>query len=101
MLLLLKREAGRCWFRAELVDALRGSISVVDSSIDALSAGGLIVAGDDGSFRYGPAGASLATLVDQSEALYAQRSDAVRRTISKSRNTSLNAFADAFRLRRD
>ena len=101
LVLLLKGDADRSWRRDELVAALRASTLVVDGGIDALMSAGLVIALDDGMVRYAPASRSLAMLVDSTEQLYAQRPDWVRRLIVLSGNDRLNAFADAFRLRKD
>ena len=96
ILLFLKNDPSRVWQRESLVEALRASDLVVTNGLDALLAGGLIVAENDGSARYSPASADLGQLVDQTEALYAKKPDAVRRMIVSS--TGISAFADSFRL---
>jgi len=74
---------------------------VVAAGLESLLAGGLILLEDDRRARYGPAGADLARLVDETERLYAMKPDAVRRLIVLSQGSAVSAFADAFRLRRD
>ena len=101
VLLHLRRNPSRAWSRAELVDALRASQAVVATSLESLLAGGLILVERDGAARYGPAGADLQRLVEETDVLYARKPDAVRRLIVLSRDSAVSAFADAFKLRRD
>ena len=96
ILLFLKNNPSTAWQQASLVEALRASDLIVTNSLGALEAGGLIVSENDGSTRYSPASTDLRQLVDQSEALYAKKPDAVRRMIVSS--TGIAAFADSFRL---
>ncbi|MBA3510390.1 hypothetical protein [Sphingomonas sp.] len=96
ILLFLKNDPSTAWRRESLVEALRASDLVVTKGLDTLQAEGLIVLENDGSARYSPASADLRQLVDQTEALYAKKPDAVRRMIVSS--TGISAFADSFRL---
>ena len=100
VLLLLKRER-RPWTDEEIITALRASDLIVSQSLEALSAAGLVVTDQDGLSEYRPANDAAALLVDESEKLYAQSPDAVRRLILGSSTSGLAAFADAFRLRKD
>jgi DNA-binding transcriptional regulator PaaX len=101
LLLHLKRDPERAWSTAELVEGLKASQRVVATSLENLVAGGLIVMEGEDRARYGPAGGDLARLMDETEAVYAKKADAVRRLIVRSAASELSAFADAFRLRRD
>ena len=101
LLLHLRRNPERAWSEAELVDTLRASQAVVATSVEALLAGGLILIEGDANARFGPAGADLQRLVEETALLYATKPDAVRRLIVLSRDSAVSAFADAFRLRRD
>jgi hypothetical protein len=60
-----------------------------------------VVADEAGAYRYGPAGEAIARLTEETEALYARRPDAVRRMIVATAVSDLDAFADAFRLRKE
>jgi DNA-binding transcriptional ArsR family regulator len=100
MLFLLKNRE-RSWSRADLVAALRGSDSVVGGGLDALLASGLITTEEDGGVRFSPASADLDRQAHAAAELYARSPDAVRRMIVLSANAGINAFADAFRLRKD
>jgi hypothetical protein len=48
-----------------------------------------------------PVSDEVAAVVDQAEALYAKRPDAVRRAIVSAASGDATAFANAFRLRKD
>jgi DNA-binding transcriptional ArsR family regulator len=100
LLLLLKRER-RAWADEEIVAALRASDLIVSHSLAALSDAGLVTIDAAGRSEYRPAGAEAAAMVDEAERLYGQSPDAVRRLILGSSTSGLEAFADAFRLRKD
>jgi len=101
LLLFLKDNLSTAWKNEALVQALRASEAIVTKGLDILVAGGLIVSEDDGGARYAPASDDLRRLVDETQALYARKPDAVRRLIVSSTGADLSAFADSFRLRRD
>lgn len=99
LLLLLKRDR-RFWSREELVGTLRASELVVSKALDSLVAAGLASI-DDRGVQYMPTNDQVAAFVDETEALYAARPDAVRRAIVRGAGHGASAFSDAFRLRRD
>ena len=99
LLLLLKRQP-RWWSREDLVETLRASELVVTNALDSLVAAGLASIGDRG-VMYMPINQDVAGLVDETEALYAARPDAVRRAIVRGADHGASMFSDAFRLRRD
>lgn len=101
LLIFLRNNGDRAWSRADLVQRLRASDSIVSGGTEALLAGGLIIVEDDGKARYRPVSADAEALAAGAETLYAQRPDAVRRLIVGSAADGVAAFADAFRLRRD
>jgi len=101
LMLHLERAPKRGFQAAELVEALRASQAIVDQSLGALLAAGLIVVEEDGAARYAPANARLAELAADARAMYASRPDAVRRIIVSGAASGATAFADAFRFRRD
>lgn len=101
LLCLLRKHGERGWTRAEIVAALRASDLIVEQSLTALTAAGIVTVSADGNVRYQPASADLDRLVGAAEALYQRSPDAVRRLIVTSATSNLTAFADAFRLRRD
>jgi hypothetical protein len=99
LLLALKRD--RRWrSHEELVAALRASDLVVSNALDSLVAAGLASVGPEGAI-YMPASDDVAAYVDETEALYAERPDSVRRAIVRAAGRSASVFSDAFRLRRD
>jgi DNA-binding HxlR family transcriptional regulator len=99
LLVVLKSEK-RAWSHDELVKTMRASDLVVTKGLDALEAAGLVSNNLDKA-QYMPVSEEVAALVDQAEALYAKRPDAVRRAIISTSATDAAAFADAFRLRKD
>lgn len=99
LLLLLKSERRR-WSTDELISALRASDLVVSQAIDSLVAAGLATS-DEGWASYMPVSDEVAALVEQAQALYAVKPDAVRRMIVTSSSSGIAAFADAFRLRKE
>ncbi len=102
LLLHLAQEPGRSFLEGELVEALRSSKGIVEKSLAALVAAGLVVAENDGGVRYSPANPDLRSLVERVRDEYAMRPDAVRRVIvSGAARSGASAFADAFRLRKD
>ena len=100
VLLLLKRER-RPWTSEEIITALRASDLIVSQSLEGLSTAGLVVTDQEGLSEYRPSNEAAEQLVDESEKLYAQSPDSVRRLILGSSTSGLAAFADAFRLRKD
>lgn len=101
LLVLLKNEPDRNWTGPELVERLRGSEHVVVQGVGALVAGGLAATEVGGKVRYAPASPEIARLVDEAARQYAKRPDAVRRIIVFAGNIGLQAFSDAFDLRKD
>ena len=100
VLLFLKRE-GRAFSDEEIVAALRASDLIVSQSVSGLGDAGLVVTDSAGCTLYRPANEDAERLVDEAEKLYAQSPDAVRRLILASSTSGLEAFAEAFRLRKD
>jgi hypothetical protein len=99
LLLVLKRDP-RPWSHEELVSGLRASDLVVTKALMSLEAAGL-VSNEGNSTHYLPVSKDVAALVDETEALYAKRPDAVRRAIVAASSGAASAFADAFKLRKD
>ena len=100
LLLLLKREP-RPWSPDDLVESLRASDLIIHQALQSLVAGGLVAVDARGAATYMPASPAISALVDQSERLYARKPDAVRRMIVAATASSVTAFSDAFRLRKD
>ncbi|MBU3077570.1 hypothetical protein [Sphingomonas quercus] len=101
LLCFLRSGADREWHRDELVAALRASDLVIDQSLAALVAAGLVITTSRETSRYQPASEALDLLVQEAEAQYATSPDKVRRLIVNSAHDGLSAFADAFRMRKD
>lgn len=100
LLLFLRRHPSRTWIADELVVMLRSSENVVQQGIASLLAAGLIVMNDSQAVRYAPASRALERLIEETETAYQSRPDAVRRAILAP-GDKLQAFANAFRLRKD
>lgn len=101
LLAVLKGEPDRAWTGQELVERLRGSDHIVVQGVGALVAGGLAATEDGGRVRYAPASPEIERLIDEAVRQYAKRPDAVRRIIVFAGSTGLQAFSDAFNLRKD
>ena len=99
LLLLLKSER-RSWAREELVTTLRASELVVSKALDALVTAGLASIEGDGVV-YLPVTRDVEGCVEQVEQLYRSRPNSVRRVFVSTGTRTANAFADAFKLRRD
>lgn len=100
MLCLLRSEPERSYRREELVRLLSASRLVVEQSVTALAAIGLVASEPGGEVRYGTP-AHLESLIAAVADLYQRAPDAVRRAIARGNSRSLAAFSDAFRLRSD
>jgi len=100
-LLLMAGEPSRCWSHADLVAALRASDLIVEKAIGELEALGLLAPERDDCVRYCPASPDLATLVAAAQQLYARSPGSVRRLIAGAGRSSVTAFAEAFRFRRE
>jgi len=101
MLLLMAGHGEREWVQPELVDALRASELIVTRALDDLAMAGLIVIERDGAARFQPASQHSRALVASTATFYAKSPDKVRRIIVGRASNGLNAFAAAFRIRKD
>lgn len=100
VLLLLRRDAERCWSPAEIVKELRASHMLVLDVLGRLSSSGLAMHNDDGSWRYAPATPKLDTCCADLEAAFRQRPVAVVNLIASSTQV-IQSLADAFKFRGD
>jgi hypothetical protein len=100
LLLLLKREPG-FHERSELVEKLRGSELVVVQGLEGLLAAGLVIIDGAGRAQFMPASADLSRSIERTKELYIRKPDAVRRLIVGAGTRGLDAFSNAFVLRRD
>jgi hypothetical protein len=100
LLLLMRREAGRSWAPHELVTELRASPALVSDNLESFERGGLVVADEDGRYRFSPAAPLLVSLCDQLDAAYRERPVRVINAIVAPAD-KLQTLADAFRIRGD
>jgi len=98
LLLLMQRQSPRAFHPEELVRALRGTNTLVNTCLEQLLASGLVVREEDGTWRYAPASPALEELVVQLEGAYAEKPVSVINAIVASPNERLKSFADAFKL---
>ena len=99
VLIALKREGSSCT-RTQLVEQLRASELVVSNALEALVAAGLVSIEADRA-NYLPVTEEVRRYVDRVEQLYASRPNAIRRAIVATGRSNADAFADAFKLRRE
>jgi hypothetical protein len=97
LLLLLKRDHGRCWPEADLVIELRASQMVVAENLQRLQDSALVVRDDKDCWRYAPAATPLEEACDSLEAAYRERPVTVINMIAKP--DPLQTLADAFKFR--
>lgn len=97
LLLLLRRDAGRCWTAEELVRELRASATLVADNLARLEQSGLVAPEAD-RFRFAPAGPVLEALCGQLEAAYRERPVAVINMIARPADP-LQSLADAFKFK--
>ena len=84
--------------RHKIVEALRASDAIIANSVESFLIAGLIIEDEDG-VRYQPASPDLALHVRETERIYRERPDSVRRLIVRRSAGGLTAFSDAFNLR--
>lgn len=85
----------------ELVEQMRASELVVTRGIEVLVAAGMATLGMDGTLTFQPVNDRVADCARQACDFYARFPGRVRRMIVARQSPGLNAFADAFRLRKD
>lgn len=95
LLLLLYREPQKSWSVDALIRELRGSLHLVNQSVDALRAAGLIAV-DEAGVSYQPQSPERAELTVALADLYANKPIAVMHTIFASPNEKIRSFSDAF-----
>ena len=100
LLMFLRRRADKPWSTPLLVQELRSSETVVRDLLGVFEASGLVRCEEEGC-QYAPASPAVAELCDRLEATYRERPVGVINAIARSRNETLQTFADAFRLRDD
>ncbi len=100
LLLFLRRNADRAWDSNTLVRELRSSERAVEEALATFERAGLVVRDGDAA-SYKPAAPDLDRRVDLLATAYRDRPSAVIRAIVASPNDRLQAFADAFRLKKE
>ncbi len=98
LLLLMRRQRPRAFQPEELVLALRGTNTLVNTCLDQLLKSGLVARNEAGEWLYAPASPALEELVAQLESAYAEKPVSVINAIVASPNDRLKSFADAFKL---
>lgn len=105
ILLLLQKSPGRAWSHREIVEGLRGSITVLEADaakcVEALNARGLIALDAEQRATYRPATPELDGFTQQLARAYAQRPVTLIRMIYALRDTRIQSFADAFKIRKN
>ncbi len=109
VLLLLHREAHHAWLAVTIAEELHLDVAAVLPALANLAEQGLLAREETGhgaTFRYAAQTAELANAVDHLAAIYARdRLQVVlvlsRNAMSRIQHSTLKAFSDAFRLRRD
>lgn len=86
---------------AELVERMRASEQVVTQGATALAAAGIAMLDDEGRLRFQPVNAEVEALARGAQDFYSRFPGRTRRLIVARQAPGLNAFADAFRLRKD
>jgi predicted ArsR family transcriptional regulator len=96
--LLLLRQAGDEWTALRAATELRIDATAAAEQLEELCAHGLLQGGP--AYRYQPADASLAALVDRVAAAYTDRRVSVISLVYSQPGSAVRRFSAAFRLRR-
>lgn len=86
---------------ADLVGKMRASELVVSQGIQSLVAAGIAYLDDEGRLLFQPVNDEVASCARQANDFYARFPGRTRRLMISRLTPGLNAFADAFRLRKD
>jgi hypothetical protein len=104
LLLLLSRERERWWAAPEAAGALLPGASLSETDVarylGLFQAAGLIAVGPDKRVQYRPGFAALDAHMRTLEQAYRERPVTLIRVIYALRDSSIQSFADAFRLKR-
>jgi hypothetical protein len=104
LLLLLRRRPETSWSAAGLAAELRPSVPIPDADaakyLEMFQARGLLAIEDDGRVRYLPASDELRMYGDMLALAYKERPVTLIRMIYALRDSRIQTFADAFKLRR-
>ena len=99
LLLLMRSQRERVWTVEELIKELRGSRRIVDDAIAQFSRAGIVRETDEG-FMFAPI-SQLEAVIGDCAIEYEQRPTFSINLILDSQNEKLQAFSDAFRIKRD
>jgi hypothetical protein len=104
LLLLLRRTPGTSWSASELAAQLRPSVPIAEADaakyLDTFHARGLAAMGQDRRARYNPGTEELRMYGDMLALAYKERPVTLIRMIYALRDSRIQTFADAFKLRR-
>jgi hypothetical protein len=104
LLLLVSRERERWWSAQEAAAALQPNAVPSEADVaryfTVLQAAGVLAVGPDKRGQYRPGNAALESHVKTLEQAYRERPVTLIRVIYALRDSSIQSFADAFRLRR-
>ena len=101
LLLLLRRQRERAWTVDALTLELRASQTAIRQALPNFRIAGLIQDEADETIRYSPATAQLDTLVQEIASEYGSRPFAILNEILAPRESNVEQFARAFRIRKD
>jgi hypothetical protein len=104
VLLLLRRTPERAWSVSELTASLRPNVPIPDADaakyVEIFQARGIVGTARDLRVQYSPASDDLRMLGDMLALAYKERPVTLIRMIYALRDTRIQTFADAFKLRR-
>jgi hypothetical protein len=101
LLLLLRKQRDRAWTVDALTRELRASDTAIRQALPNFRIAGLIQDEADETIRYTPATTQLDALVQEVASEYANRPFAILNEILAPRETNVEQFARAFRIRKD
>jgi hypothetical protein len=104
LLLLLRRTPEQSWLAPDLASQLRPSVPIADGDavkyLETFQARGLVSTGDGRRVQYQPASEELRMYGDMLALAYKERPVTLIRMIYALRDSRIQTFADAFKLKR-
>lgn len=101
VLSVLLENPDRALMPADLIIRMRASDRVVEQGIRSLTAAGIATVDGEGALRFQPVNDELADCARQAADFYSRFAGRARRIIVARQSPGLDAFADAFRWRKD
>ncbi len=101
ILRILAGDRGRLWAVADLAGLVQASAGLGPHLATLKERGLLLVGGPEPLYRYGAATPELAALLERLLQMYNERPVTMIRMVYARANPALQAFADAFRLKKD